>query len=129
MATTFWWRGLHMKLTNKDKDFLDRLKLLLTDKALSIELKDDGIKRLVLRQNYGDKIEKAFNMSRQGVRWRFQHLFNQIYVNAYLTVYWIESNFGTELRGKALEIARERVELRKKAQKRGVFDVSRREKG
>lgn len=118
-----------MKLTNKDKDFLDRLKLLLIDKALSIELKDDGIKRLVLRQNYGDKIEKAFNMSRQGVRWRFQHLFNQIYVNAYLTVYWIESNFGTALRGKALEIARERVELRKKAQKRGVFDVSRREKG
>jgi len=55
-----------MKLTNKDKDFLDRLKLLLIDKALSIELKDDGIKRLVLRQNYGDKIEKAFNMSRQG---------------------------------------------------------------
>ena len=118
-----------MKLTNKDRDFLERLKVLLINNELSIELKDDGLKRLVLRQNYGDKVEKAFHMTRQGVRWRFQRLFNEIYVNAYLTVYWIESNFGTALRAKALKIARERVELRKKVQERGLFDVSRREKG
>ena len=118
-----------MKLSNKDKDFLERLKVFLINKELSIELKDDGIKCLVLRQNYGDKIERAFHMTRQGVRWRFQRLFNEIYVNAYLTVYWIESNFGTALRAKALKIARERVELRKKVQERGLFDVSRREKG
>ena len=118
-----------MKLTNKDKVFLERLKVLLINKELTIELKDDGIKRLVLRQNYGDKVERAFHMTRQGVRWRFQRLFNEIYVNAYLTVYWIESNFGTELRVKALEIARERVELRKKAHKKGFFNVSRRENG
>ena len=118
-----------MKLTNKDKDFLERLKVLLINKELRIELKDDGIKRLVLRQNYGDKVERAYNMTRQGIRWRFQHLFNEIYVNAYLTVYWIESNFGTELRGKVLEIAREKVELRKKAQERGFLDIPRREKG
>ena len=46
-----------MKLTLKDKDFLERLRKLMESKELSIELKQDGIKRLVLRQNYGDKIE------------------------------------------------------------------------
>ena len=60
-----------MKLTQKDKDFLERLKLLLESKDLSVDMKEDGYKRLVLKQNYGDKIESAFRMSRQGVRWRF----------------------------------------------------------
>jgi len=118
-----------VKLTNKDKDFLERLKAYLIRKELVIELKDDGIKRLVLRKNYGDKVERAFKMTRQGVRWSFHRLFNEIYVNAYVTVYWIETKFGTRLRGKALEIAKERIELRKRAQKMGFFDVSRREKG
>ena len=80
-----------------------------------------GLKRFVLRQNYGDKIEAAFEMTRQGVRWRFQRLFNEIYTSAYSTIYWVESNFGTELRSMALEIAKERVELRKEAQKIGKF--------
>jgi len=115
-----------MKLTIKDKDFLERLKSLLESKDLSIELKQDGLKRLVLRQNYGDKVESCFDMTRQGVRWRFQRLFNDIYVNAYLTIFWFESNFGTELRQKAIEIARERVALRKKAQETGHFDFCRR---
>ena len=118
-----------MKLTNKDKEFLERLKAFLIKKELVIELKDDGLKRLVLRKNYGDKVGRVFQMTRQGVRWRFNRLFNEIYVNAYLTVYWIESNFGTGLRGKALEIARERIDLRKQAQGRGSFSVSRRETG
>jgi len=118
-----------VKLTHKDKDFLELLKAYLIKKELEIELKDDGLKRLVLRKNYGDKVERAFQMTRQGVRWRFHRLFNEIYVNAYLTVYWIESNFGTELRGKALEIAREKIELRKQAQKGGNPNVSRRERG
>jgi len=47
-----------MKLTCKDKDFLERLKKLLDEKELAIELKENGIKRLVLRQNYGDKVER-----------------------------------------------------------------------
>ena len=118
-----------MKLTCKDKDFLERLKKLLDEKELAIELKEDGIKRLVRRQNYGDKVEKTFNMSRQGVRWRFYRLMNEIYVSAYESIFWIESNFGTELRQMAMEIARERVELRKKAQKVEFFDASRRENG
>ena len=108
-----------MGLTLKDKDFLERLRVLLDSKDLSIELKYDGFTRFVLRQNYGDQIENSFKMTRQGVRWRFQRLFNEVYINAYLAIFWIESNFGTELRQKALEVARERVELRKKARKIG----------
>ncbi|MCJ7581609.1 MAG: hypothetical protein MUP98_13865 [Candidatus Aminicenantes bacterium] len=115
-----------MKLTVKDKDFLERLKPLLESKDLAIELKEAGLKRLVLRQNYGDKITSYFNMTRQGVRWRFQRLFNEIYVSSYETIYWIESLFGTELRQKALEIAKERVELRKKAQKIANLEIHRR---
>ena len=118
-----------MKLTVKDKEFLERLKPLLDSKELNIELKKGGLKRLVLRQNYGDKITSYFNMTRQGVRWRFQRLFNEIYVSSYETIYWLESLFGTELRQKALEIAKERVELRKKAQEMGRFEIYRRKKG
>ena len=114
-----------MKLTHKDKDFLEHLKPLLEEKELSIELKKDGLKRLVLRQNYGDKVEKSFNMSRQGVRWRFHRLFNEIYVEAYEVIFWVESHFGTELRQKVIEIARERFELRQKALKIGFFDADR----
>ncbi|PKN61557.1 MAG: hypothetical protein CVU57_28790 [Deltaproteobacteria bacterium HGW-Deltaproteobacteria-15] len=116
-----------MKLTLKDKDFLERLKALVETKDLSIALKQDGLKRLVLRQNYGDKIESAFGMSRQGVRWRFQRLFNEIYVEAYETIYWVESSFGTELRSMALEIARDRVEMRKKARETSIDKSCRRE--
>jgi hypothetical protein len=116
-----------MKLTVKDKDFLERLKALLEEKELAIELKQDGLKRLVLRQNYGDKVEKTFKMSRQGVRWRFYRLFNEVYVSAYETIYFVEGFFGTELRQRAMEIARERVELRKKAQKIEFCHASRRE--
>jgi len=118
-----------MKLTLKDKDFLEKLKVLLESKELSIELKEDGLKRFVLRQNYGDKIGSCFNMTRQGVRWRFQRLFNEIYISAYTTIYLVESLFGTELRHQAMEIARERVELRKKARKMDDFEHCRREKG
>jgi len=116
-----------MKLTQKDKDFLERLKVLLDSKDLAVEMKDDGYKRLVLRQNYGDKIETSFKMSRQGVRWRFQRLFNDIYVSAYTSIYMIESQFGTQLRQQALAIVKERVEMRKKHQQMGNFDACRRE--
>jgi len=111
-----------MKLTEKDKDFLEALRDFVATKDLSVELKDDGLKRMVLRQNYGDKIEQAFGMTRQGVRWRFQRLFNDIYTEAYTTIFAIESRFGTELRSMALEIARERIELRKQAQKQGQIN-------
>ena len=116
-----------MKLTVKDKDFLERLKRLIEEKELKIDLKEDGLKRFVLRQNYGDKVGKAFGMTRQGVRWRFHHLF-EIYIDAVEALFWVESHFGTELRQMALEIARERVALRRKASSKGFFDAYRREK-
>jgi hypothetical protein len=114
-----------MILTLKDKAFLEQLKGLLKSKDLSIELKKDGLKRLVLRQNYGDKIETTFGMSRQGVRWRFQRLFNEIYVGAYESIYMVENLFGTDLRPLAIEIAKERAALRKQAQKIDNFSVCR----
>ena len=118
----FLFKGYTMKLTVKDKDFLAQLRALLDSKDLSIELKEDGLKRFRLRQNYGDKIAVAFGVTRQGVRWRFQRIFNEIYVDAYLAIFFIESNFGTELRRYAIQIAKERVALRKEAQKLGKFD-------
>jgi hypothetical protein len=118
-----------MKLTLKDKDFLERLRTLVNSKDLSIELKEDGMKRLVLRQNYGDKIESEFGMTRQGVRWRFQRIFSEVYVSSYEAIFWVESQFGTELRQAALEIAKERVELRQKARKMGQIEVHRQKTG
>lgn len=115
-----------MKLTLKDRAFLEKLKALLNENDLWIELKEDGFKRLVLRNNYGLHIQARFGITRQGVRWRFQRLFNDIYINAYLTIFWIESNFGTELRQKAIAIAKEQVELRKKVQKMSQIDIPRR---
>ena len=111
-----------MKLTLKDKDFLERLRHLFDSKDLNIELKKDGLKRLILRRNYGDKVEREFNLTRQGVRWRFNRLFNEAYPAAYECVYMVESLFGTELRQKAIEIAKERVALRKKAQKSDILE-------
>ena len=116
-----------MKLSEKDKEFIEKLKTICEKKELSIELKDCGYKTLVLRQNYGDRIESYFGMTRQGVRWRFHRLFNDIYTSAYETVYWVESNFGPQLRQMALEIIKERVEMRKKAKKMAFFDSPRRE--
>ena len=46
-------------------------------------------------------------LARQGVRWRFQILFNQVYVEAFLTILMIEMTFGTRLREHALRIGRE----------------------
>jgi len=105
-----------MKLTLKDKDFLERLRLLLEEEGVWIELKADPLKRLVLRRNYGSRIECLFRLTRQGVRWRFQRLAD-MYVSAYETILFVESNLGTDLRPKAMAIARERAELRRNAQK------------
>jgi hypothetical protein len=116
-----------LKLTVKDKDFLERLKRLLEEKELKIDLKEDGIKRFVLRENYGDKIERVFDMTRQGVRWRFNHLLNETYVAAYETIFWVETHFGTGLRQMALEIAKERAALRRKASQKGFFESYRRQ--
>jgi len=117
-----------MKLTTKDAAFLETLRKLLEEKQLRIELLEDVMKRLVLRQNYGDRVAASFHLTRQGVRWRFNHVFNQTYVNAYLTILLVESKFGTDLRHHAMAIAKQRAELRQKALKLGQLPVPRREK-
>jgi hypothetical protein len=108
----------------KDVEFIERLKTLLEHKDLSIELRNNGLKYLVLRKNYGSKIESHFGMTRQGVRWRFHRLFNRIYIDSYLAIFWIESNFGTQLRQDAITIAQEHVARRREARKHGLGTVS-----
>jgi hypothetical protein len=103
-----------MKLTQKDKTFLETLARLIEEKQLRIDVRNDGVRRFILRQNYGDKIEQAFGMTRQGVRWRFQRLFNHIYVEAYERILWMESSFGRELREHAVAIAQERAAIRRR---------------
>ena len=116
-----------MRLTTKDKAFLENLRRMTDDGELSIEFREDGIKRIILRQNYGAKIARHFGMSRQGVRWRFQRLFNKGYAESYERIFWFESLFGTGLRHYAIAMAKQRIELRKKAQKLGNGAVTRRQ--
>jgi hypothetical protein len=49
---------------------------------------------MVLKGTYGEKIHHAFRMTRQGVRWRFWRLFNDMYVSAFETILFIERVFG-----------------------------------
>ena len=103
-----------MKVTEKDKCFLDELRRLMDEKNLWIERRRGLPSYFVLRGNYGDRIETSFGLSRQGVRWRFWHIFNEMYVSAYETIFFVERNFGITLRESAMEIARERYVLREK---------------
>ena len=100
-----------MTLTQKDAEFLEKLKQLLESKDLSVELKPGRPSYMVLRGNYGEKIHKAFRMTRQGVRWRFHRLFNDVYVYAFETILFLEKTFGTGLRDHAIRISRERYAL------------------
>ena len=87
----------------------------MESKDLSVELKSDLPSRMVLRGTYGEKIHKAFRMTRQGVRWRFWRLFNDIYVSAFETILFVEKTFGTQLRDYAIRISKERWQLRQEA--------------
>ena len=104
-----------MKLTEKDKAFLETLKRLMESKDLSVELKPDRASRMVLRGAYGEKTHRAFRMTRQGVRWQFWRLFNDIYVSAFETILFVEKTFGTQLREHAIRISKERYALRQEA--------------
>ena len=101
-----------MKLTTKDKEFLERLRQLMESRDLSVELREDRPSYMVLRGTYGEKIHQTFRMSRQGVRWRFQRLMGDIYVSAFETILVVEKTFGTQLRDYALRISKERYALR-----------------
>jgi len=105
-----------MKLTEKDRTFLENLKMLMASKDLWVELKSGSLSHMVLKGTYGEMIHQTFRMSRQGVRWRFQRLFSHVYVEAFLTILMIEKTFGTQLREHAIRVSRERYEARRESQ-------------
>ena len=58
-------------------------------------------------------------MTRQGVRWRFWRILNDIYVSAFETILFIENTFGTQLREHAIRISKERYALRQEIRQSG----------
>ena len=94
---------------------MENLKALMESKDLWVELKPGRPSYMVLKGSYGEKIHETFHMSRQGVRWRFQRLFNHVYVEAFLTILMIEKTLGTQLRDHAMRISKERYEVRREA--------------
>ncbi len=90
------------------------LKRLMDSKDLWVELQPGEPSTMVLKGTYGQKIHKTFGVTRQGVRWRFQRLFGQVYVEAFLTILMIEKTFGPHLRDYALRISRERYALQQR---------------
>jgi hypothetical protein len=101
-----------MRLTQKDREFLETLRRLMESKDLWVEFEPGRPGYMVLRGTYGDKVHEAFRMTRQGVRWRFQRLFNEVYVSAFETILFIEKIFGPELREHAIQISQERYSFR-----------------
>jgi len=101
-----------MRLTQKDREFLDTLRRLMEAKDLWVEFEPGRPGYMVLRGTYGDKVHQAFRMTRQGVRWRFNRLFNEVYVSAFETILFIEKIFGTQLREHAIQISQERYAVR-----------------
>lgn len=87
----------------------------MESKDLSVELKPGRPSHMVLCGTYGEKVHRAFRMTRQGVRWRFWHLFNETYVSAFETILFVEKAFGTQLREHAIRISKERYALRQAA--------------
>ena len=97
-------------------------------KDLSVELKSGRPSHMVLKGTYGKKIHKTFGVTRQGVRWRFQRLFGQVYVEAFLVIMAIEKIFGSQLREYAIRISRERYAMRQESLKQRINISNRNEK-
>ena len=98
------------------------MKKLMDSKDLKVVLKPGEPSSMVLKGTYGEKIHKTFGVTRQGVRWRFQHLFGQAYVRSFETIMFIEKIFGSQLRDYAIRISKERYALRQKAQQPSFED-------
>ena len=77
----------------------------MDSKDLWVELKPTEPGYMVLKGTYGEKIHRTFRMTRQGVRWRFNRLFNHVYVEAFETIMSLEKIFGTQLRDYAVRIS------------------------
>lgn len=93
---------------------METLKSLMHAKEMWVELKPGEPSTMVLKGTYGQKVHKTFGVTRQGIRWRFQHLFGQAYVRAFETILFIEKTFGTQLRDYAIRISKECYTLHRK---------------
>jgi hypothetical protein len=91
----------------------------MDSKDLWVEFRAGHPSYMVLRGTYGQAVHKAFRMTRQGVRWRFHRLFNDIYVSAFETILFLEKAFGTGLRDHAIRISRERYALHQEVKSSG----------
>jgi hypothetical protein len=69
---------------------------------------------MILRGTYGQKVHETFRMTRQGVRWRFARLFNDVYVSAFETILFIEKIFGSQLREHAIRISQNAMRCARK---------------
>ena len=95
----------------------------MESKDLWVELRPDHPSYMVLKGTYGEKIHKAFGTTRQGVRWRFGRIYNDIYVAAFETILFIERTFGTKLRDHAIRISQERHALRQELARNGLHST------
>lgn len=93
----------------------------MSSKDLRVELRPGSPSSMILKGTYGEHIDRSFHMTRQGVRWRFQRVFGEIYVSSFETILTIEKIFGTQLRDHAIRISRERYQLRQE-NRRGDVD-------
>jgi hypothetical protein len=109
-------------MSEKDKVFLEKLRKLIDSKDLRVELRCGQQSYMILKGTYGEKIHKAFGVTRQGVRWRFQHLFGKKYVESFETIMFIEKIFGSQLRDYAIRISKERYALRQRVLQRSFED-------
>jgi hypothetical protein len=100
-----------VKLTEKDLLFLETLRRLLEHHDLRVECCSTYLR---LRQNYGDHIELAFHMTRQGVRWRFQRI-TEMYISSFQTILAVEQVLGTEVRNQAIRVSTARHESHRDA--------------
>ncbi len=92
----------------------------MESKDLWVELRQGEPSYMVLKGTYGEKIHKTFRMTRQGVRWRFQRLFNGVYVEAFEVILMLEKVLGTRLRENAIRISRERYLAREEAADKAI---------
>lgn len=95
----------------------------MDSKDLRVELRPGRPSYLVLRGTYGDQVHQAFRVSRQGVRWRFQRVFSEMYISAFETILFIEKAFGTQLREHAIRISKERFAERQKWRENSFQDA------
>ena len=86
----------------------------MESRELQVELRPGKPSYMVLRGTYGDHIDSAFHMTRQGARWRFQRLAD-VYISSFETILFVERILGPQLREHAIRISRERYDLRQQA--------------